>query len=86
MKDQIEYFSVVRELDAANFTIKQLNEKLESNSVARLRLDQHVQELNLQINELQKKLKASNIKHSENAEIIDNLHDKILSLEAVSYF
>uniref|UniRef100_A0A2S2PQR5 NUA/TPR/MLP1-2-like domain-containing protein n=2 Tax=Schizaphis graminum TaxID=13262 RepID=A0A2S2PQR5_SCHGA len=81
LEENIEYFSVVRELNAANFTIKQLNEKLESNSVARMRLDQHVQELNLQINELLNKIKTSNIKHSEDAENIDNLHGKILSLE-----
>lgn len=81
MEDNLEYFSVVRELNAANCTIKQLKEKLESNSVARLRLDQHVQELNLQINELHKKIKSSNIRHSENEENIENLHGKILSLE-----
>jgi len=86
MEDNLEYFSVVRELNAANCTIKQLKEKLESNSVARLRLDQHVQELNLQINELHKKIKSSNIRHSENEENIENLHGKILSLETVSYF
>eukprot|EP00102_Acyrthosiphon_pisum_P012409 XP_008181542.1 PREDICTED: nucleoprotein TPR [Acyrthosiphon pisum] len=80
-EENLEYFSVVRELNAAKCTIKQLKEKLESNSVARLRLDQHVQELNLQINELQKKIKTSNIRHSENEENIDNLHGKILSLE-----
>lgn len=76
--------SVVHELNAANITIKQLKEKLESNNVARIRLDEHVQELNLQINELLEKIKTSNIKHSENAENIDNLNGKILSLETVS--
>lgn len=86
MEEHIEYFSVVRELNAANCTIKQLKEKLESNSAARLRLDQHVQELNFQINDLHKKIKTSNIRHSQNAENIDNLHGKILSLETVSYF
>lgn len=86
MEEHLEYFSVVRELNAANYTIKQLREKLESNNVARIRLDQHVQELNLQINELQKIIKTSNIRQSENEENMENLHGKILSLETVSYF
>lgn len=84
IEENIEYFSLVRELNVSNITIKQLKEKLESNSVARMRLDQHVQELNLQINELLEKIKTSNIKHSENTENIDNLNGKILSLETVS--
>ncbi|XP_027851398.2 nucleoprotein TPR-like isoform X1 [Aphis gossypii] len=81
IEENIEYYSLVRELNVSNITIKKLKEKLESNSVARTRLDQHVQELNLQINELLEKIKTSNIKHSENAENIDNLNGKILSLE-----
>ncbi|XP_025205590.1 nucleoprotein TPR [Melanaphis sacchari] len=85
LEENIEYFSVVRELDAAKFTIKQLNEKLESNNVARMRLDQHVQELNLQINELLEKIKTSNIKHSENLENINNLQEKIISLETENH-
>lgn len=86
MEENIEYFSVVRKLNAANCTIKQLKDKLESYNVARSLMDQHIQELNRQINELQKKIKTSNIQHSKNAENIDNLHGKILSLETVSYF
>ncbi|XP_022171411.1 nucleoprotein TPR-like isoform X3 [Myzus persicae] len=81
MEENIEYFSVVRKLNAANCTIKQLKDKLESYNVARSLMDQHIQELNRQINELQKKIKTSNIQHSKNAENIDNLHGKILSLE-----
>lgn len=66
-------------------TIKQLQEKLKSNNVARVQLDQHVQELNHQINELLGKIKTSNIKNSENLEKLATLQNTISTLNHVSY-
>lgn len=81
-EENIEYFK--QQLSTANITIKQLKEKLESNSTARLKLEQHIQGLNQQIDELLGKIKASNIKHSESADKIANLQSTISALEHVS--
>lgn len=81
-EENIEYFK--QQLSAANITIKQLKEKLESNSAARLKLDQHIQGLNQQIDGLLGKIKASNIKHSESADKIATLQSTISALEHVS--
>lgn len=51
-----------------------------------MQLEQHVQGLNLQINELLGKLKTSNIKHTENTENVAFLQRKISTLEDVRSF
>lgn len=83
-EESIEHLK--HQLSTANTTINQLKEKLESNGVARMQLEQHVQGLNQQINELFGKLKLANIKHTENAENIAFLQRKISTLEHVSGF
>ncbi|VVC26804.1 Major intrinsic protein, conserved site [Cinara cedri] len=72
---------IKHQLTNANITINQLQQKLESNNVARTQLDKHVQGLNNQINELLKKVKTSNIKHSQNVEEVATLQSTISSLE-----
>ncbi|XP_050441789.1 nucleoprotein TPR-like [Adelges cooleyi] len=69
------------QLSLSNTTIKQLKDKLETNSNARLHLEQHVQELNQQIDELFKKIKDSNRRHCENAQKVSALQNTIASLE-----
>lgn len=49
-----------------------------------MELDQHVHELNHQIDELLKKLKVSNVKNSEYATKINTLQRAISTLEHVS--
>lgn len=74
------------QLVTANITINQLKEKLKLNSDASLEMDKHVLVLKDQICELLEKVKAANIKHSENAEIVATLKETISSMEHVSCF
>lgn len=85
-KESEEILKLKHQLTTANIMIKQLKDKLESNSITRTQLEQHVQELNRQINELLRKIKSSNMKHSKNEEKIATLHSSISSFEHVSYF
>lgn len=76
-----DILSLKRELCIADKIIRRLKE---TNSVAQSNFDQHVQELNCQIDELWGKIKASNIKHTQDSENITNLQSTISSLELVS--
>ncbi|XP_050525478.1 nucleoprotein TPR-like [Daktulosphaira vitifoliae] len=79
LKNSLE--DVENQLSLANLTIKQLNEKLDTNNNAYSLLEEHVQGLNQQIDELLKKIKASNIRNSEYAKKVDALQNTIISLE-----
>lgn len=76
--------SLKHQLASATTMINKLKEKLDSNNVARLQLDQHIQGLNKQINKLLEKIKESNIKHTKSSEKIANLQSTISLLEHVS--
>jgi len=76
--------SLKHQLASATIMINQLKKKLESNSDARLQLDQHIEGLNNQIDELLGNIKASNIRHTESSESIANLQSTISILEHVS--
>lgn len=73
------------QLATSKITVNQLKEKLESNNMARLKLDEHVQCLNQQIDELLKKIKLSNIKHLESVEHLATLQNTISALKKVNF-
>lgn len=74
-----------RQLTTAHITIKHFKEKIESNCVARMQLELHIQTLNYQINELLEKIKVSNIQHSESEEKLVALKSTMSTMEQVSF-
>lgn len=76
--------SLKHQLASATVMNNQLKEKLESNNVAQLQLNQHIEFLNKQIDDLLRKLKASNIINIDSSGQITNLQNTMSILEQVS--